>query len=49
MVYNHTTHNAAPLPSGALPTQAELNELARRARRQRAVNILDNIRQRLID
>lgn len=36
MPYNREISNFAPLPSGALPTQSQLNALIRRANEERA-------------
>lgn len=45
MTYNSEIHSFAPLPSGALPTEAELRRLAARSRRQQMDFLLKSLRR----
>lgn len=45
MPYNHDIHNLAPLPSGPLPTEQELNELNRRCRQRQAETVFRFLRR----
>lgn len=45
MAYNREIRNFAPLPSGPLPTQQEINNIARNARRDGTQNVFENIRK----
>lgn len=45
MAYNREIQHFAPLPSGPLPTQREIDALARNARRYQASGPLANLRK----
>lgn len=45
MTYNHDIHAQAPLPSGALPTDAEVRRLVTRSRRQQVNTVLNSLRR----
>lgn len=45
MAYNREIHGFAPLPSGPLPTQEELNSLVRRASRQQSATLFATLRR----
>ncbi|MEL0111916.1 MAG: hypothetical protein VW835_09305 [Rickettsiales bacterium] len=45
MAYNRDIHHTAPLPSGALPTQQEIDALARNTRHDRTHGVFGNIRK----
>ena len=45
MAYNREIRNFAPLPSGPLPTQQEIDNVARNARRGGTQNVFESIRK----
>lgn len=45
MTYNHDIHAQAPLPSGALPTDAEVRHLVTRSRRRQVHTMLNSLRR----
>lgn len=45
MAYNNDIHALAPLPSGALPTEAELRRIAARSRRRQVDAIWKSLRR----
>jgi hypothetical protein len=45
MAYNREIRNFAPLPSGPLPTQQEIDTIARSARRGGTQNVFESIRK----
>lgn len=47
MTYNREIQGFAPLPTGALPTQQEIDDLVRNARQKQTRNVFDNIRKAL--
>jgi hypothetical protein len=45
MTYNHDIHAQAPLPSGALPTEAEVRRMVTRSRQQQVNTMLNSLRR----
>lgn len=45
MAYNRDIRSFAPLPSGPLPTAAEIDALARRARRTQSQSFISGLRK----
>ena len=45
MTYNTEIHAFAPLPSGALPTHAELRRIAAASRRAQMGKVLNSVRR----
>ena len=45
MAYNRQIHSFAPLPSGPLPTQEELDALIRRANYRRHAELFTSLRR----
>ncbi len=45
MTYNDEIHAFAPLPTGALPTEAELRRLAARSRRKQMDHLMRSFRR----
>ncbi len=45
MAYNNDIHSFAPMPSGPLPTEAELRRIAARNRRRHIAQLVTSLRR----